>query len=354
MRSSKRLHYVDIARGVAMFIIVLSHTIPATTPESYAIYRFLFFINVPIFFVLSGFLFHVKENESFFQFLKTKSLRIMLPYFVWALVFLIPYLIFGNEIISLLEQKDIWQRIGNVLYGNGVGDTLQQNGPLWFLPALFTTEIIFYFVVYFVKSKKMEVVAFILTLLVGFLSTFFANKFYLPWGLNSALTIGSFFYFGYLLRKWEVLDRMKPKFSVCLFFICLILCGVAVYFNEIDNVVWADYEYRNYFLTILSGMTSALAIIQISKWIGKNKVIEYVGVNTMSILIFHKVIVVIVRTKLGAFSGLLTDSDIALKLVLSLFVSVIVVAICVVIGILIRRFWPWLIGEQKKPVRLKK
>ena len=53
VETKKRLKYIDIARGFAMLIIVLSHTILPTDGSSYAVYRFLFFINVPIFFVLS-------------------------------------------------------------------------------------------------------------------------------------------------------------------------------------------------------------------------------------------------------------------------------------------------------------
>ena len=344
---SKRLKYIDIARGVAMFIIVLSHTIPANTPEAYSIYRVLFFINVPVFFVLSGYLFRIKENESFFKFLKNKFLRIMLPYFAWALVFLIPYLIFGGEILNQPTQS-IWTQLGNILYGNGVKDALQQNGPLWFLPALFTTEIVFYFVIHFVKNIILEIVTFIATLVIGFLCTFFAEKVYLPWGLNSALTIGSFFYFGYLLKECRVFEALKPKYDVCLFIICVVLCSAAICFNGADNVVWADYQYENYFLTMLAGMTSAFIMIQISRLIGKNKMIEYVGTNTMSILIFHKIIILVARMKLGSFSELLTNSEIGVKLILSLFVSVITISISVLIGALIRKVLPELIGEQRK------
>ena len=287
MVEGKRLNYIDVARGIAMGLSVFSHAISATAVHSYPVYRFLFFVNVPIFFVLSGFTFRIKDSESFWCFLKNKLVRIMLPYFVWALVFLVPYLLFGGEIIEKVGQTssfDLWQQIGNVLYGNGVNNALKQNGPLWFLPALFATEILFYAIVRFVKKQKWQMLVFVMTILVGYLCTLFANKFYLPWGLNSALTIGSFFYFGYLLKTWKIFDKLSLKFNILITVLFVVICGLAIHFNDFENVVWADYQYRNYFLTLLIGFTSAWIIMQLSRLINKNRVLEWVGVNTMSIL----------------------------------------------------------------------
>ncbi len=358
MKNGKRLKYIDIARGIAMFIIVFGHTISATSAHSYAIYRILFFINVPIFFVLSGYMFRVKEGESFWKFVRNKFLRIMLPYFFWALLFLVPYFIFGKDIINQFSQEssfDIWTQIGNVFYGNGVNNALKQNGPLWFLPALFMTEVLFYYVIYSVKNKKMEVITFVATLIIGFLCTLFVEKIYLPWGLNSALTIGSFFYFGYLLKEWQILDRLKTEYNnICLFIVCILMCGLAIFFNESSNVVWADYQYLNYCLTIVAGITSALAILLLSKWIGKNKLMEYIGKNTMSILIFHKIIIVVAQTKLGAFSGMLMNSNIMLELSLSFVVSAVTIAVSIAIGLVLRRFLPELIGERRTRAVLRK
>ena len=125
------------------------------------------------------------------------------------------------------------------------------------------------------------------------------------------------------------------------------MCWFAIKFNGVNNVGWQNYEYLNYFLTIIAGMTSALAIIIISRWIGKSKTIEYIGKNTMSVLIFHKIIVVVAQTKLGSFSKLLMDSNIIIELCLSLITSIIAVIISIMIGLFFRKVLPGLIGEEK-------
>ncbi len=356
MDSNKRLHYVDIARGIAMFLIVLGHSISLNSTHSFPIYRIIYFINVPIFFVLSGYMFKIKERESFFDFIKKKFLRIMLPYFFWAFLFLVPYYIFGHDVADQLQPKssfNILGQIGEIFYGNGTNNSLQQNAPLWFLPALFTTEVLFYFIIHIIKNRKMEIVIFAATLLIGFFCTFFARKIYLPWGLNSALTIGCFFYFGYLLKKWQIIEQLKTtRHSIYAIVICLLLCGIVICFNVPTNVSWRGYNYLNYFLTITSGFTSALAIILVSKLINKNKPIENVGRNTMGILIFHKIVIVIAQTKLGVFSKLLLNSNILLELCLAIIVSIITIIVSIIIGALIRKVFPILIGERKQRIGL--
>lgn len=353
MQKTKRLKYIDIARGISMFIIVFSHAL-STTAHAYPVYRFLFFINVPIFFVLSGFTFRVKADESFWHFLKNKFFRIMLPYFVWGLVFLIPYFAFGGDVANQLSQNssfDFWTQVGNTFYGNGANNALKQNGPLWFLPALFATELLFYFVVRFVKKWQAQVLVFASSITVGFLCTFFVNKVYLPWGLNSALTIGCFFYFGYLIREWKIIEKISLKMDILASIVCLLAGIVAVIFNDNLNVVWADYLYRNYFLTILSGLAFSWIILEISRLINKNKLMEFVGVNTMAILIFHKIVIVIAQTKLGGFSEMLSNGGLWTELLLTFVVSVVATALSALIGMLIRKILPELIGEKRGILR---
>lgn len=339
----KRLKYIDIARGMAMFLIVLTHTL-AVAGHCSQIYKLLFFFNVPLFFILSGMTFRVKEDESFWKFLKDKFIRTMLPYFVWAGLFLIPYFIFGREVSTELSREasfDLLGMIGNIFYGNGAHDALKQNAPLWFLPAFFSTEIIYYFLIKLLgkakERKRAEILMLLGVLLVGFLCTTFTSKFYLPWGLNSALTIGVFFYVGYLMKEFKVFEGRGKKFDFILTAICLLIGGFIFAIWEGGNVIWADYEYGNYGLCLLAGVSFSIVIIQLARLIKENRVIEYVGRNTMNILIFHKVFVVIFQTKLGGFSALLKNSNLGLEMLLAILVSVVAVTASLLVGKILRR-----------------
>ena len=305
-----RLHFIDIARALAMLSIVLVHSVAYST-HCYEIYRFIFAFCVPLFFILSGYTFRVKNNESFWQFLKHKFFRIMLPYFIWAILFLIPYFLFSND-----PLPSDFGLLG-ILYGNGVGDALKQNTPLWFLPALFTTEILYYFVVKYLHRPKTKSIILIASLLTGFVAASLLEGIYLPWGINSALQIGVFFYIGFIIKDQEF-DLLS--------LIILTIIGILAYcFNSYDNVIWAEYIYNNYFLTFVSGTAFSIMALELAKLIKKNKVLEYVGKNTMSILIFHKIIIYFCQFKLGIISEWLQNSSLFVELVLAIVISILAI-----------------------------
>lgn len=344
--SLKRLKYIDIARGIAMFVIVVSHALSVST-HGFFIYRFLFFFNVPLFFILSGMTFKIKSEEKFWEFLKKKFLRIMLPYLVWALVFLIPYFIFGAEVKTELGAKgslDVWEMIRNVFYGNGTNDALKQNGPLWFLPALFTTEVLYYFVIKMINKisqvsqrRVVEILVGAGLVLIGFLFDWLVKDFYLPWGLNSALTIGVFFYVGYLMKEFKVFENKKLMTNSGLTVLSLGLGILAAVFLPAENIVWADYKYGNYLLCLVAGISFSVLIIQIARLIRENRMIEFVGKNTMNILIFHKIFIVVFQTKLGGFSEMLKSSNLLLEVLLAILVSIVAVAVSILVGKILRK-----------------
>ncbi len=210
----KRLCYVDIARAFAIISIVLGHTI-VHSEHLGTLFKLLYSFHIALFFMISGFIFKIKDNESFLSFFKRKFLRIMIPYFIWALAFLIPYMLFGGSIGNKLDVPSSFNlktMLFNTLYGNGNMNALKQNTALWFLPALFSMEIIYYFIIKFLKKHNdVKIKVFVPIIIVaGFLSDIFLNKFIiLPFGINTVLNIGVFFYVGYLLKEFNIIEKLS-------------------------------------------------------------------------------------------------------------------------------------------------
>ena len=63
---------------------------------------------MPLFFFISGYLFQEKKEESLISFIKRKAKRILIPYFVFAILSLIPYYLFAGNIQSTLG-REIWR-----------------------------------------------------------------------------------------------------------------------------------------------------------------------------------------------------------------------------------------------------
>lgn len=337
----ERLKYIDITRAIAMFLIVLGHTLVHSEHCS-IIYKFIYSFHVILFFIISGFTFSAKKK--FLEFLKGKFLRIMVPYFVWAFLFLIPYALFSSGVSEDLDRQsslDLLSQIKTIFYGDFYN--LMQNRPLWFLPALFTTEVIYYFIIKFSeKFPKSEIPLFITMILVSFVADRFLHL-TLPWGLNQAVIIGWFLYLGYLIKKYNILEKILPQKHI-LVPVFLVIGFLAFYFN--DTIDCMTNSYRIFPLTILSSLSFSFVVIIISHLIKENRLLEYIGKNTMGILIFHRIIILLFQTKLGVITSILNNSNVLSEFVLALIVTTIAVLLSLVANYVVKKVFPILVGEN--------
>lgn len=125
----KRYIEIDSLKGFAAFLVVLGHAIiyfPINLHENVYcenLFRLLSSIHLPLFFCVAGFCFSYRENYG--RFLVKKITRLLVPYFAFNLIDLIPRAIlpqFVNRPQGVAESiRDI------LLYG----------GEYWFLFALF-------------------------------------------------------------------------------------------------------------------------------------------------------------------------------------------------------------------------
>ena len=149
MESKKeRIYWIDAAKIIAMFFIVLSHTI-AYSEKLQWLYKYVSSFHVVLFFTISGLTFCIEKYHNYKEFFIKKFKSIMVPYFVFAVLFLIPLYMFGNSAAQDLGRTDIdigvTKSIIGIFYGNGHDNYLRQNSALWFLPCLFVVENIYYF-----------------------------------------------------------------------------------------------------------------------------------------------------------------------------------------------------------------
>lgn len=339
-----RFKYIDIARAFAIIFIVLGHTLVHSEHCS-LIFKLIYSFHVVLFFILSGYTFKIKQEERFIKFVKNKFLRIMIPYFIWALLFLIPYLILGQNIgdsIGTTSSFNVKNQLINIVYGNGNASALKQNSSLWFLPALFSMEIIYYYIIKLIdKIKKIEIPILLSSIVICYITYYLPVI--LPWGINTALNLGIFFLAGYLFKKHNLFT--KDKLFRLLYIIPIFIVGILACLINNKTVSCIDYAYGNFSLALLSGICLSCVVLYISFLINNNKILEYIGKNTMGILIFHKIIILIFQTKLGYVSKLLRSSNIFIELVLSVTITFISIGFSLLLNIITRKIIPLVLGE---------
>lgn len=82
---TNRINAIDVAKGIGILCIVLGHIVP----NSY-VARWLYAFHVPLFFLLSGFTYSLKEDKKAFYLNKAK--RLLLPYLIFAVISIAIYI----------------------------------------------------------------------------------------------------------------------------------------------------------------------------------------------------------------------------------------------------------------------
>ena len=181
---NERIEYVDIAKAVAIFLVVLGHTVTSNSDAKIIIYSF----HMPLFFILAGFF--LNDNNFNYSgiavFINTKIKRLLVPYLIWGV---------------------IWMRLGVknfalLLYGSY--SSIIEAGSLsslWFIPVLFTASVIAYLansLINSLLSNKYRLLGKTIIASLFFLLSFLidAPRIGLPFGADIAIMASSFTLWG--------------------------------------------------------------------------------------------------------------------------------------------------------------
>jgi acyltransferase len=330
MTTSNRIAWLDASKGIGIFLVILGHTTIVGSPRA-LIYSF----HMPLFFFISGFLFSAKGSFKEFSIIKMKSL--LIPYFVFAgITILISYFYMHqpidvkNFILSTIESKR---------------NSIYFNAPLWFLTSLFTIEILFYFIVKFIKNKY-AILLFVF--IIGFISfgifkpTTGANI--LPWSLDQSLYYLVFFCLGYFIKinGWFNRDLKKS--------IILITSSIIYVWFVIDPSLYNKFwQLMNlppnayfYFNSIIWASLSISFVIYISQFLSISPLINYMGKNSLILMALHTSLAFVVFNKHFRADLVLENHPNVLALLLTVFS----IALLLPVSLIINKFFPFILGKK--------
>ncbi len=277
-----RIGWVDVAKGIAMFLVVLGHN---PLPETWV--KIVYCLNVPIFFLMSGYTFRTEKYASFWQLAKLLIKRIFVPYIIMNLIAFGVFYWARDMIPDLAGAK---QLLLGMLYGVGDNQSLRFNVPLWFLPCICIVQCMWYFIDRY--GKKTKAVWVLLSSVIGYF-IFSLVKIRLPWGLDVAFTGLVFFALGNLFYK-ERIEKALFQLPSILGFVLMMACNVG--FNLLNrsaspNVDINSMVFGNYFLFYICSASGCVAIIYLARLLRYSKVLAYVGRNTLWILGLHSLFI---------------------------------------------------------------
>lgn len=369
--TSKRLNYVDVAKGIAIFLVVLGHVLDhhrgAVGFSAYTDF-YVYSFHVPFFFLLSGLVFRVHEDESFYCFFKRKFLRLMVPYYCFGLIAIV---VFSLASYSPLHERLVklnpdtgdarfFQMLWNLLYGTRM-EKLFFYKPIWFLSSLFSMQIITYFIIRISSflelvsgdglpkhqyARKFSLFSFCLLFISLNVIQFGFLYVELPMGLNGAIKYLPFFLIGLLFQELILQSSCENRTWDSLLSLAFLAIGVIIYIcvckGEYHKVLFtADHDLPvDVCLRYASAFFSSFGFLYLGKSLWDLWFLSLIGRNTLPILVVHNYLVL-----LTCVMGECSLPDPCLFL-LYFLLAFLVTVIALWIGMLILRFFPFLFGQH--------
>ena len=102
---NRRILYFDIAKALAIYLVVLGHVIVLYDSRAYAspFAQYIYSFHTALFMFLSGIFFSNALRKDFVTLMREKSRQLLLPYISWSLVLLLVIEIPRNGFDQSLE-----------------------------------------------------------------------------------------------------------------------------------------------------------------------------------------------------------------------------------------------------------
>lgn len=292
----KRLPYIDSIKGFLLVLICFSHY--GDLPNFIE-----FFVSpvaayyVPMFFILSGFLFN--SNRGFREFLKRKYRSLLVPYLFFLTIFIIlDWNIYINPNV-----------IYDIVIGGLSGAGTPKAQPLYFIYVLFWSSIVCYPII---KMSSQYKIAFmiILAILAWHMSQYSIP---IPCKIDVVISAAVFMIGGILIRK--ILSKIHPNKILPLLIIGCIVGMVGFFINLGDfHLNRISFFPLNYICPIFLTL-SLLLLFRLLDIDGYSAILSAISINGIIILSTHFYLIII-------FSGIFRDLPLIFDFILkTLFIS---------------------------------
>lgn len=268
---------IDLGRGIALLCVYLAHSIIYHPIQLGAIYpwcrvfdRILTSFNLPMFFLISGYLF-AKTKKTTGMIYKDKTLRILVPYLItMAVIILMKLLLPEGMSYNKAVSHGIKAAIINALcYG----------GDRWFV---YTLYIIFLLLIPVRNLLKKSWIS--IGLIVGLIFVYFLH--FLPsiFALDNVFLFMVYFVAGYALSEfYPNIKSFALRYWWLVYLVAIITNGIFImYFVKIPFV----FRFVLPFIGTMAMMTLAF---QLEKIVERSKVaqyIEYCGKYSLQFYLF--------------------------------------------------------------------
>lgn len=277
-----RIQFIDLAKGVCILLVCIEHTeLRGIMPHIFSLLR------MPLYFVLAGLFF--KDYGNFFNLTEKKINKILIP----ALFFYsISYPLYKVcEHFGLLTDK------GGHFFSVFLSD-IRYCLPVWFLFALFFSNIIFCIIYRLAKERTFWVfIGSLLCSCAGY--ALYATQTRLVMYIDTTLSMMPFFFFGWWLRKVNILlpsAKDKLWFWLSIVAIAALVIGESRLGNYRIDYIYNELPGPHVIVSMLVGGILVLSTLFFLKSIVWLPFISYIGRYSIIVLLIHSQFIAALRS----------------------------------------------------------
>ena len=287
--SKNRNITLDIAKAIAIILVVVGHCIQYGSGNDYIvneyyfgnfIFKFIYSFHMPLFMIISGYLFcdSIKKYESKVL-IKRKVLSLIVPIISYSIIDLILFLVLGKPITLIVVISIITNK-------------------LWFIWAVFVMSMIVIINNRFFKdSMVVYILLFLLTLVVPTKLIFHLLAFLYP-----------YFIIGYLFKKYNIdFNKLLNKYIIILS--SVVYC-VLLYLYNYDTYIYNSgmsivNNYSQLYVDIvrlLIGLLGSVLVLVGIKTISNSQTIKEksvlllnIGKNTLGIYAISNYLLLVLK-----------------------------------------------------------
>lgn len=272
--SLARYNWVDWSKSIAIFLVIWGHM-----PMQSGIYTFIYSFHMPLFFLISGYLY--KPQETIKKELCKNFKTLIIPYFIYQLIFY-PYWVI-REFIVPNQTFNISDGIIHPIIQSLLSDAI--NGPTWFIYCLFLIKIYFYIIQ---RKRSLRWLTTGISCVLAILICNWMNKqsIYGTYATHGFFALQIFFFVGQVLKQINIRHISDSLYkSIIWLILSIIPFAVLISTGYISNyTTWL--EIVKFYILGFTGSAMILGISFILNHV-KSTIIYNISIGTMVILGIH-------------------------------------------------------------------
>lgn len=284
--NTNRIEWLDIARGIGLFCVILGHSVTTVIRENSSaamwIYNTVYYFHMSLLFFISGTAFGLKiekyKKVQILDYIKDKAKRLLIPYVLYSFILFIIFSI--ANIVPGISNKLVSSGYGKIsffewLYQLLIGDNLYCQ-HLWYIYSLFILSVLAFLSVRFF-GRYFGIITVVLAIFINLMWSD-SNRIAIIW--KTAYVIVWFFAGAAIGLRKEMENRNKIILIILVPLMILLRNRVPYYYGD---TFYIPLRYVTLFVIIMA----IIAVSQLLSRLGSRPLV-WLGRESFPIYLFHQ------------------------------------------------------------------